>query len=612
MNMKKLAFYMSLIVTGLLMAACSKDDFKDWAAQKTYLPEDAITIPGYTASAASAAGIDLNAESGETVQLVNLSGAALPEGYQLTGVRAYIIPADNETAEPVILNAANAEGFFSVADLQEAVVKFYGPRPTPRTFKSHVYADAIKDGQSALIDAGEINIILTPIAPEIAENYYLVGGPNDWEPSAINKMLKFNHSGKDVYEDPVFTVVFPASEGDTWFAFGDDEACEAIGGGDWSKLFGTTGDSKDTEGTFDYRYNLGGDHSFCVPAGAKFIKVTLNMMDRTYKIEAVNISDTYYLIGGPNDWYQSAVNKTLKMNHSSLSVVDDPVFTVVFPASEGDTWFAFGDDEACEAIANSNWDKLFGTKGESTDLKGSFDYRYNLGGEHSFCVPAGSGKFIKLQINMMTYEYEITPLNFAEFIYVPGNAQGWSPSSAAALQSPNFDGVYTGYVYLDGGFKFTKERDWDHGEYNWTNFNDVPDVLNNGAGTDTNIYCDAPGLYYLTVDVAAGKIKATLIEYMGITGDYCGWNEGAQMTWNAADVCYELTGAAVNANGWKFRANGLTDPNWTINLGSNDTVEPSTIINDLVGGGKNIGVVGTTIKLYPCRTTSDKIYCTVQ
>jgi hypothetical protein len=83
------------------------------------------------------------------------------------------------------------------------------------------------------------------------------------------------------------------------------------------------------------------------------------------------------------------------------------------------------------------------------------------------------------------------------------------------------------------------------------------------------------------------------------------------MTWNAANVCFELTNAGVNADGWKFRANGLTDPNWTINLGANDTTEPSTIISDLVGNGKNLGVVGTTIKLYPCRTKNNKIYCTV-
>jgi len=35
-------------------------------------------------------------------------------------------------------------------------------------------------------------------------------------------------------------------------------------------------------------------------------------------------------------------------------------------------------------------------------------------------------------------------------------------------------------------------------------------------------------------------------------------------------------------------------------------------ISDLVGGGKNLGAVGKTIKLYPTRKTSNKIYCTVE
>ena len=68
--------------------------------------------------------------------------------------------------------------------------------------------------------------------------------------------------------------------------------------------------------------------------------------------------------------------------------------------------------------------------------------------------------------------------------------------------------------------------------------------------------------------------------------------------------CVELTGVNVNANGWKFRANGPTDPNWTINLGGN--------MNDLTQDGSNLSAVGTTIKLYPTRKTSDKIYCTVE
>ena len=180
---------------------------------------------------------------------------------------------------------------------------------------------------------------------------------------------------------------------------------------------------------------------------------------------------------------------------------------------------------------------------------------------------------------------------------------GWTPELAAALRSPNFDGIYTGFVYLDGGFKFTKERNWN-AEYNWSNFNSVPSFLNNGAGTDTNLYCDDPGLYYLTVDVASGKITGEKITNMNLVGDFNGWNEkddAQQMTWDAANVCFTITGAGVTANGWKFTANN----SWGINLGG-------TTISDLVANGDNITVAGSTIKLYPCRTTSDKIYCTVQ
>ena len=89
-----------------------------------------------------------------------------------------------------------------------------------------------------------------------------------------------------------------------------------------------------------------------------------------------------------------------------------------------------------------------------------------------------------------------------------------------------------------------------------------------------------------------------------LVGDFNGWNEkddAQQMTWDAANVCFTITGAGVTTNGWKFTANN----SWGINLGG-DT------LNDLVANGPNISVAGSTIKLYPCRTTSDKIYCTVK
>jgi hypothetical protein len=91
---------------------------------------------------------------------------------------------------------------------------------------------------------------------------------------------------------------------------------------------------------------------------------------------------------------------------------------------------------------------------------------------------------------------------------------------------------------------------------------------------------------------------------MNLVGDFNGWNQAdnaQQMTWNATDYCWEITGATVNTNGWKFTANN----SWDINLGGKT-------LDNLVANGDNITVAGSTIKLYPTRKTSDNIYCTVE
>ena len=91
-------------------------------------------------------------------------------------------------------------------------------------------------------------------------------------------------------------------------------------------------------------------------------------------------------------------------------------------------------------------------------------------------------------------------------------------------------------------------------------------------------------------------------------GDFNGWNaadDAQQMTWNATDYCFEISGAGVTSNGWKFTANN----SWDINLGGNGG---GTAIDNLVANGDNITVEGTTIKLYPTRKNADKIYCTVK
>ncbi len=111
------------------------------------------------------------------------------------------------------------------------------------------------------------------------------------------------------------------------------------------------------------------------------------------------------------------------------------------------------------------------------------------------------------------------------------------------------------------------------------------------------------GVYFVTLDMAKMTLNAVRITNMNLVGDFNGWNaadDAQQMTWNATDYCFEITGAGVTANGWKFTSNN----SWDINLGGD--------LSALTANGDNISAVGTTIKLYPTRKTSDNIYCTVE
>ncbi len=563
--------FLALALAGTL-AACT-EDYKEWLDPQV-VPQPQ-TVSFGDGSVSTVGVIDFNSITADKVKVCNITA---PTASDPAFTPSYTITIGDQTFE------IDADGTMSASDLQSYVIAQYGRRPVERAVPATV-SMWLGNGVTTVKTAtsGAFNITAIPKAPQISQNYYIVGGPNDWGESAKNKTLKFSHSGLDVYEDPVFTVIFNASEGDTWFAIGDDEACEAIANdNDWSKLFGTTKGNGNTDpsGTLDRRYNLSDDGSFCVPAGGKLIKVTLNMMDYSYQIESLNISENYYLIGGPGEWNSS---KDQKFSHSSKSVFDDPVFTYTFASTGGEMWFAFGDDEAIDAVGEGTWNKLFGTKGDSKDLSGSFDRRYNLDGDHSFCVD-GSAKFYRFSVNMMDYTYEITPLNFSEFYYEIGNESSWS--AAHPLYSAANDGKYQGYYYLDGEFKFKPNADnWDD-DLEYVDGDSMGGTLQSSGGPN----CPNPGAGFYQINLDAGALSYNLvrIEAIGIIGGFNGWSGDVDMTYNKDEGCWEATATIDSDTELKFRANH----DWAINWGGD--------VNNLTQDGGNLIVsAGThTFKLY--------------
>lgn len=325
----------------------------------------------------------------------------------------------------------------------------------------------------------------------------------------------------------------------------------------------------------------------------------------TFQVKAVPVApvieEGYYLVGDmfatetTDGWTKDDAKA---FNHSDQDVYEDPVFTVSFETTKADQYW--------KIIPKKNIDSgeiwaagVVGPKVDGDDsLTGAL-----TNGEAKAGKIAKAGKY-KLTINMMDYTYTIEEVNYDPFIYFIGATDGWKSSDQKLALVDEAKGTYTGYVYLadpkGSGFQFKFQRkpgDWNNaiGAGALSTFSGA--ATNEGDNIGVNA---GEGVYYMDVNLSEGKITATKVEKMGIIGGFNNWEGDAVMTWNAKEYCFEATNVGVTADGWKFRVNG----DWPINLGGS--------INDLTAGGDNISVAGNTVKLYPTRKTSDKIFCTVK
>ena len=325
--------------------------------------------------------------------------------------------------------------------------------------------------------------------------------------------------------------------------------------------------------------------------------------------DAPFIDSGYWLTGDFAGWNKEGA---LAFTHvGGGDVYDNPEFQITFTTT--------ADNQYWKIIPQGNYDNDFWAGGEKgvvgTVVDGDTSMEGNLVTDNPQAGKIEQAGIYRMTINMMNYTYKIEKLQFAQFVYFIGATDGWA-NAEQKLETTSYDGVYTGYVYCadpngwGNEFKFQRVAgSWDNEINSGTFTGGITGDFADGGG---NIKATAgEGVYFVTLDLAASTLNAVRINNMNLVGDFNGWNPGddaPKMTWNATDYCFEITGAGVTANGWKFTANN----DWAINLGGNDSVEPSMKIDDLVANGKNLGAVGSTIKLYPTRKTSDKIYCTVK
>ncbi len=178
--MKKLSLYITLALVSLVFGACS-DEYEPWGNPQAYPEEGAVTIPGMKANAVATQDLGT---AGEQVSLFTLTAATLPEGYTLRNARMELRPVMLDGATPTTISTT-IDGKASTAEVQAMIEKYYGKRVEARNFSAHVYVNAVKGSQAALIDAGTIAVTVIPKAPALTEYLYMAGDANSWNHSDI-------------------------------------------------------------------------------------------------------------------------------------------------------------------------------------------------------------------------------------------------------------------------------------------------------------------------------------------------------------------------------------------------------------------------------------------
>jgi hypothetical protein len=170
---------------------------------------------------------------------------------------------------------------------------------------------------------------------------------------------------------------------------------------------------------------------------------------------------------------------------------------------------------------------------------------------------------------------DIINYGFPQALWIAGNYQGWSPSTAPKIvdkfasgsTGSNYDG-YINFTNASPEFKMVKGPDWSFGD-----FGGSTGVLTNGGSNLT--LSGGAGVYRITANTAGMSWSATKINKWAVTGSATplGWPSGPggtpgqdhTMTFNAVDGTWTIT-MNLNAGELKFRAND----DWAINFGDND------------------------------------------
>jgi len=331
---KKILLGMTLLLS---MVSCT-EDYTDWANPQTNPEEEAVSFGDGSVTPVEV--INLADVKGDKVKVASIvAPTSSKDAYKSSSFK---INFDGQSFD------IDADGNMAKADLVNYITGKYGKRPIEHDIDATLDAWQSNGSIAAKMATSEtFQVKAVPEAPFIDEGYYLVGDMfttedvNGWTKEVAKA---FNHSDKDVYEDPIFTVSFETTKADQYWKIIPKKNIDA----DDIWAAGVVGPKVDGDDSMTGLLTNGDAKAGKIAKAGKY-KLTINMMDYSYTLEEVNYDPFIYFIGSTDGW---------KSNDQKLALVDDAkgVYTgYVYLADPNNAGFEFKFQRA-----PGNWDTAIG------------------------------------------------------------------------------------------------------------------------------------------------------------------------------------------------------------------------------------------------------------
>lgn len=365
------------------MVSCT-EDYTDWGNPQSNPEEEAVSFGN--GSVTPEGVINLADVTGDKVKVASI---VAPTSTKDTYTPSFKINFDGQSFD------IDADGNMAKADLVNYITGKFGKRPTERDLDATLDA-WLSNGSTAakMATSAKFQVKAIPEAPFIDAAYYLVGDLTDWK---LDTNLKFAHSDADVYEDPVFTLMFTTTK---------DEQCWKIipqGNVDAGNIWavenapkGVVGIEQDGDNAMSGKLlttNSKGDKAGAGKiAKAGMYQMTINMMDYTYTIK--QIAPEYYLVGKLQGWSDKPENKTCLM-YAETPMVQS--YTTQWK-DDANLKIWLGSDWG-------NWDNAYGsaTMADANTPTGNLKVDKNAGA--IVCPEPGAFYTFKVDFSTMTYSW---------------------------------------------------------------------------------------------------------------------------------------------------------------------------------------------------------------